>query len=192
MGRARILNAAMAGTLVSPETRAGRLRQTLRNPSVPVTILLVFLVLAIPAAIFGPGTVRRASEGYGEAQRLRSNPPIASVPGTWINPFLRDKAARMMNATSPIEWRAVSFQTGPCHPENLSQLPKDKWSAAIVTSCGRLNDIQLRYAADCAETGACVIPPKARQELQGVVDYLINEFEDAGLVVPYSTQEQPQ
>jgi hypothetical protein len=182
----------MAGTPVSLETRAGRLRQSLRNPTVPVIILLTVLALAIPAAIFGPGVVRRGTEGYRETQRLRGNPPIAPAPGTWINPFLRDKAERMMNATSPIDWRAVSFQTGPCHPGNLSLLPKDKWSEAIVTSCGRLNDIQLHYAADCAETGACAIPMKARQELQGVIDYLIAEFEDAGLVVPYSTQEQGQ
>lgn len=182
----------MAGTLVSSDTRTGRLRQTLRNPSVPVTILLVLLALVIPAAFFGPGIVRRASEGYRETQRLRASPPIAPAPGTWINPFLRDKAERMMHATSPMDWRAVNFQTGPCHPENLSQLPDDKWSAAIVTSCGRLDDIQRAYAADCAETDACALPDKARQELQRVIDYLVAEFDDAGVVVPYSTQEQSQ
>jgi hypothetical protein len=180
----------MAGTLVSPDTRSGRFWRSLRNPSWLTVTTVILLILAIPAATLGPRIFKRGAEGIRTARELRANPPIAPAPGTWINPWLRDKATRMIEATSPIEWRGVSFQTGPCHPENLSQLPKDKWSAAIVTSCNRLDDIQVRYAADCASTGSCFIPAKAKEELQGVIDYLVAEFADAGLVVPYSTGEQ--
>ena len=184
----------MAGTLApsgTPDTRAGRLRRHLRNPTWLTITVLVLLVLAVPAGVLGPRVVRRASKGFAHIQERKANPPIASAPGTWINPWLRDQAARMTNAVEPADWRAVSFQTGPCHPDNLSQLPKDKWSAAIMTACGRMNDIQMRYAGDCAATGECAIPAAAKVELQGVTDYLISEYADSGLVAPYRTQEQP-
>ncbi len=181
----------MAGTLAPPDTRSGRIRRHLRNPNWLTVTALALLALAIPLSVLGPRIVRRASEGFAQIQERKANPPIASVPGTWINPWLRDQATRMTNAVEPAGWRAVSFQTGPCHPENLVQLPKDKWSAAIVTACGRMNDIQLRYAGDCAATGECAIPATAKDELQGVIDYLVAEFADSGLVIPYRTEEQP-
>ncbi len=174
------------------DDRLGRLRRTLRNPSVPALALIVFLVLLVPLAVGGTFAVKRGMAGWDTLQARRRTPPIASAPGTWINPWLRDQAARMMNATGPLQWRGVSFQSGPCHPNNLSLLPRDKWSDAIITSCGRLDDIQLSYDADCAATDACVIPHDAKAELQGVIDYLITEFADSGLVLPYTTEEQSQ
>lgn len=181
----------MAGTLVSSDTRAGRIRRHLRNPTWLTITALALLVLSIPLAVFGPEVVRRASEGFAQIEERKANPSIASAPGTWINPWLREQATRMTNAVEPAGWRAVSFQTGPCHPDNLVQLPKDKWSAAIVTACGRMNDIQLRYAGACAATGECAIPDAAKEELQGVIAYLVAEYADSGLVVPYKTEEQP-
>ncbi len=163
----------------------------MRNPNWLTVTAMVLLVLAIPLAVFGPGVIHSASAGLDQIKERKAHPPIASAPGTWISPWLRNQATRMMNAAEPTDWRAVSFQTGPCHPGNLEQLPQEKWSTSIVTACGRMNDIQLRYAGDCAATGECVIPSKAKEELQAVTDYLIAEFADSGLVVPYKVEEQP-
>lgn len=181
----------MASTLVTPEqSRLGRFRQAVRNPSIGQVILAVFVMIAIPAAIFGPGIYRNASDGLADINQRQQTPSIAPAPGTWINPWLRDKAAVMMGATLPIHWRIANFESGPCHPRNLSLLPKDKWSAAIVNACGQMQSIQVRYAASCAETSACVVPEDARRELQGVVDYLVTEFDDAGMVQPYQITEE--
>ena len=180
----------MAQTLAPPGGRLARLRQTLRNPSVPVVVAIVVVALAIPAGIFGPAVFRTGAEGLREQKRLHERQFAQPIAGSWINPWLREKAARMIAATTPIEWRGVSFQSGPCYSENLSQLPKDKWSQAIIEGCRRMDDIQQRYAVHCAATDACLVPAEARQELQAVADFLVAEYTDAGFVEPYSTQEQ--
>jgi hypothetical protein len=154
-------------------------------------MLIALVLIAIPAAIAGPKIFRAASEGIEKREQLRQPPIInSSAAGTWINPWLRDRAARMLNAASPLEWRGVSFQSGPCFSENLSLLPKDKWHQAIIDSCHNLDAIQARYASSCSEFDACVVPSEAKRELQGVIDYLVAEYLDAGLVQPYTTEEQ--
>lgn len=167
----------------------GRLRQAVRNPSVAQVLLAALFVLAVTAAIFGPTVYRGASKGFAEINERRASPAIAPAPGTWINPWLRERAGVMMNATLPVQWRVADFKSGPCGPENLALLPADKWSAAIATACGQLDGIQQRYALSCAVTSSCAVPDEARRELQGVVDYLVAEYADAGLVVPYTTEE---
>ncbi len=182
----------MAQTLIQPTGLAGRLRRTLRNPSIPVTVWIIFIAIAVPAAIFGPGLARRASENIREQRSLHSPPIIAPIAGAQINPWLRNNASRLMGATTPIEWSGVNFQSGPCFAENLSLLPKDKWSAAIIEGCHRLDGIQARYESSCVSADACTVPAEAKHELQAVIDYLVASYADAGYVLPYEVEEQSQ
>jgi hypothetical protein len=182
----------MAQTLIQPTGLAGRLRRALRNPSIPVTVWTIVAVIAVLAAIFGPGLVRSATENIREQRRLHSPPIIAPIAGAQINPWLRNNARRLMDATTPIEWRGVNFQSGSCYAENLSLLPKDKWSAAIIEACHRLDGIQARYESSCVSADACLVPAEAKRELQAVIDYLVAAYADAGYVLPYQVEEQSQ
>ncbi len=138
----------------------------------------------LAAVIWGPSIWRNAASGIAANQELRT-PPIAAnfagAAGTWINPWLRDKAQIMMNATLPVHWRGTSFQLGPCTPENLSLLPTNKWHQAIIDSCHDLDDIQVRYQDSCLVVD-CVIPDDAKRELQAVIDFLVSEYSDIGSV----------
>ena len=165
-----------------------RLRQTLRNPSVPQVLAVMAVVAAILGAVFGPSAVRRAMESYSELKERR--PTFAPPIEVQINPWLQLQARRMMDATRPHEWRAVSFRHGPCHPDNTRQLPNPQFSVAVVEACARLEDIQVRYAGDCATAGECAIPDAARGEIREVVELLNEAFGQAGLVEPYTRTEE--
>jgi hypothetical protein len=182
----------MAQMVTQPTGLAGRIRRAVRNPSIPLTVWTIVAVFIVLAAIFGPGLVRTASKNIRTQRQLHTPPITSPIAGAQINPWLRNNASRLMGATTPIEWRGVNFQSGPCYAENLSLLPKDKWSAAIVEGCHRLDGIQARYASSCASVDACVVPAEAKQELQAVIDYLVAEYADAGFVVPYKVEEKAQ
>ncbi|MEX0761977.1 MAG: hypothetical protein WD333_06020 [Dehalococcoidia bacterium] len=181
----------MATKLNNENSLAARLRRELRNPSMPMAILMLVVVIAIPSAIFGPGIVRQGIDGYQEKERLSERGSGGDVTtASWINPWLKNQTDRMISAERPVEWRGVSFQTGPCNPINLSQLPPGKYAEAVAAACHDLDDIQLRYAGDCATTNECNIPPAAQDELRAVINRLFTEFGDAGDVTPYNTGEQ--
>ena len=165
-----------------------RLRQTLRNPSALQAVSTLAVVAAILAAVFGPTLVRRTVDAYREVKDRR--PVFAAPIETHINPWLHLQARRMKAATQPYQWRAVSFRHGPCHPDNTRQLPSAKYGPSVIEACSRLDDIQARYAADCAEVDGCAIPQAALSEIDEVVQRLDDTFGEAGLVEPYSRDEE--
>jgi len=164
--------------------------QTLRNPTVPQTLLVIAAVVVVVGAVCAPAWVRRGVESYRELKERR--PVFAPPIETMINPWLQLQARRMMNATQPHEWRAVSFRHGPCFPENTAQLPNEEFRIPVIEACARLDDIQARYVADCAAMGECAIPESAITEIEGVVDFLNEAFRKAGLVEPYTRTEEEE
>lgn len=146
------------------------------------------VVAAILAAVFGPTVVRRGIESY---RALKERRPVFAPPiETQINPWLQLQARRMVAATQPYEWRAVSFRHGPCHPDNTRQLPHAAFRAAVIEACAGLDDIQARYVGDCLAIDECVIPEAALEEIGGVVTRLNEVFGEAGLVEPYTRTEE--
>ena len=169
-------------------TFVDRLRQRLRNPSIPFMILLILLVLAIPAAVLAPSIIRRGIEGYREARRLQER-EFVEAPGTWVRPWLVKRVRIMIDASQPHEWRPTDFTRGPCAPENVVQLPVDGFREAIEYSCGELSRVQLSYAINCAETDRCNVPDEARRKLEAVIDVLDDAFANAGLAGPAYVEE---
>lgn len=163
----------------------GRLRRHLRNPPLRTVLLIAFIILAIPVAIAYPKVSNVARENWSDVQLSRERHFVNVTAASWIYPFLRRQAKRMQTAEIPIDWRPVSFKTGPCLPEHMTQLPTGKYAYAIETACKSLDTIQMTYAVDCAETSACNIPGQAVIELQQVLDRLKVAFSDANLVQPY-------
>ncbi len=156
-----------------------RLRRQLRNPSIPTFLILCIIAVSIPLAIISPGFYSGAKDGI---VRIRQDPVMhflkASTP-SWINPYLHRQINTMKTAAEPIEWRGVSFQHGPCFADNLEQLPDGKYSDGIADACHDLHAIQTEYAASCANTGSCDIPPEAVARLNTVQQNLIDVFSDA-------------
>ena len=151
-------------------------------------IAVAALVLVVIGAVIGPHVVRQTTESLRE---LREREPIFAPPiEVSINPWLQLQARRMMNATRPHEWRAVSFAYGPCFPENTAQLPNEQYRDAIIEACALLDGIQTRYAADCVTVDGCAIPEQARVEIRGALDVLDEVFLQAGLVEPYTRTEE--
>jgi len=146
------------------------------------------IVVAVLGAVFGPGAVRRGMESYRELKEQR--PVFAPPIETQINPWLQLQVRRMMNATQPHEWRAVSFRYGPCYPGNTEQLPTPEFRSAVIEACARLDGIQMRYVGDCAAIDECAIPEAARGELREVARFLNDAFGQAGLVEPYQRTEE--
>jgi hypothetical protein len=153
--------------------------------------LLVFIVVAIPVGIVYPKVSSVARDNWGDVQNARERHFVNVTAASWIYPFLRRQAQRMQEADVPGEWRSVSFKTGACLPEHMSQLPVGKYAYAIETACTTLDEIQMKYAIDCAQTRACNIPDQAVLDLQIVLDRLRVAFSDANLVQPV-TDDQGQ
>jgi hypothetical protein len=173
-------------------TLGGRVRRHLRNPSIITILLIVLVVLAIPSAIAYPRVSSVAKENWSDVQHLRERHFVNITAASWIYPHLRLQATRMQNAEIPVQWRPVSFKSGPCLPDNLSQIPVGKYAYAIKSACISLDDIQMTYAGDCAQTSQCNIPEQAVIELQQVLDRLQVAFSDANLVDPYPDDDLGQ
>jgi hypothetical protein len=178
-GLARITSAADDMSFKS------RLRRHLRNPPMCTVFLIALIVVAIPVAIVYPGVSSTARENWSDVQQSRQRQFVNVTAASWIFPYLRRQTERMKTADVPMEWRAVSFTNGACLAEHMDQLASGKYSYAIKNACETLHTIQMTYAADCAETSACNIPPQAVGELQDVLDRLRVAFSDANLVQPY-------
>ncbi len=169
----------------------GRVRKHLRNPPMRTVLLVLFVIVAISAVLVYPKVSGVAEDNWSDVQRARERHFVNVTAASWIYPFLRRQAERMQQADVPVEWRGVSFKNGPCFPEHMTQLPTGKYAYAIETACTSLDEIQMRYAPDCAQTSACNIPEQAVVELQIVLDRLKVAFSDANLV-QHSTDDQGQ
>lgn len=183
----------LAGIVYVEDDRSfrGRVRKHLRNPPMRTVFLIVFIVFAIPLAIVYPKVSNVAKENWSDVQLSRERHFVNVTAASWIYPFLRRQVQRMQEADVPAEWRGMSFTNGPCLPEHMSQLPTGKYAYAIETACMNLDEIQMKYALDCAQTSACNIPEQALVELQIVLDRLKVAFSDANLVQP-ATDDQGQ
>lgn len=166
-----------------------RLRRHFRNPPMLTILLVLLIVLAVPIGIAYPKVSNVAKENWSDVQLSRERHFINVTAASWIYPFLRRQAERMQHAEIPIDWRPVSFKTGPCLASHMTELPVGKYTYAIETACKSLDEIQMKYVADCAETAACNIPEQAVIELQVVLDRLKVAFSDANLVEPYSKDQ---
>jgi hypothetical protein len=162
----------------------GRLRKHLRNPPMRTVFLLVLIAIAIPSIIISPKVSTVAKSNWSDVQQARERHFVNVTAASWVYPFLRRQAERMQEADVPIEWRGISFINGPCLAEHMKQLPVGKYAYAIETACGTLHEVQMKYAADCANTSTCNIPEEAVFELQVVLDRLKVAFSDANLVQP--------
>jgi hypothetical protein len=183
----------MTGIVYVDDDRSirGRLRKHLRNPPMRTVFLIVFIVFAIPIVIAYPRVSNVAQENWSSVQQSRERHFVNVTAASWIYPFLRRQVHKMMEADVPGEWRSVSFRNGPCLPEHMTQLPPGKYAYAIETACVTLDEIQTKYAPDCAQTSACSIPEEAIVDLQIVLDRLKVAFSDANLVLP-PTDDQGQ
>lgn len=177
------------------ESLQARFRRELRNPSMLTVVLIVVVVAAIPLAIFAPGwveTTRQSFEDRNAADALRDSQLISSsvlVPSQ-IAPWMLDRIEVMESADSPARWNQTSFTEGPCNSRNLSQLPAGQFSTAIVEGCGDLAQIQADHASECRSIQVCNISDTALARLDGVRINLLEAFSEAGLVIPYSREEE--
>jgi hypothetical protein len=169
----------------------GRLRKHLRNPPMRTVFLIVVLVFVIPVAIAYSKVSNVAQEKWRDVQQARDRHFVKVTAASWIYPFLKRQAIRMQETDVPAEWLSVRFTNGACLPEHMAQLPGGKYAYAIESACGLLDEIQVKYALDCAQTSACNIPGEAVIELQIVLDRLKIAFSDANLVQPV-TDDQGQ
>tara|TARA_A100001037_G_scaffold306657_1_gene353720 strand:+ start:6332 stop:6952 length:621 start_codon:yes stop_codon:yes gene_type:complete len=168
-----------------------RARRHLRNPPMRTIALIVFAIVAIPSILIYPRVSGIANENWSNLQLARERHFVNVTAASWIYPFLRRQAHRMQEAELPNEWRSVSFQHGPCLPSHMDQLPVGKYSYAIEQACLRLDEIQMKYAADCATTADCNIREEAVLDLQVVLDRLRVAFSDANLA-PLTSDDHGQ
>ena len=172
-----------------------RFKRELRNPSMITVGLIALAAVSIVLAPFASSWISTTQEGFAalakQKERNEANKSSleASVPSQ-IAPWIAAQARTMTEARGPLEWKVVSFRSGPCDPENLAQLPVGKYSAAIAQACGSLDDIQQRYSGDCFLATTCDVPELAKTEIAGVIDIVWDAFSDAGFVTPYSETEQ--
>jgi hypothetical protein len=176
-------------------SRSARLRRELRNPS----MLTIFIILVVTSTIifapFVPGWVSTTQDSFAAMAKKQeineaSMSSIGAIVPSQIAPWLGSKVETMINAEGPLDWKVVSFRTGPCDPGNLVQLPASKYSTAIATTCGELDDIQQLYSGNCFLASDCNVPEAAKIELRASMGRVWEAFSDAGFVLPYTEVEQ--
>jgi hypothetical protein len=158
-------------------------------------VLIVFLAIAIPSAILAPSWVNTAQTSFEQRSQAEDRADqgrisMSILVPSQIAPWLVNRIHTMINATGPLEWREVSFRTGPCSVHNLEQLPPGIFADAVAESCVRLDAIQQQYSVNCSRAVTCDVPEVARQQLIQVRTDLYDVFEKAGLVLPYIADEQ--
>ena len=172
-----------------------RFRRELRNPSMTTVILIIVAVTAVPLAILVPSwvsTTQKSIQDRNAAERLRDAQLLSSsvlVPSQ-IVPWMLNQVKAMEEADSPADWSFTSFTGGPCHSNNLRQLPPGEFSDAIATSCTDLHAIQVDHADECPSIQVCNFSTQAGERLDGVRTHLLTVFEDADFVIPYRIQEE--
>ena len=166
------------------------MRQRVRNPSIKMIAGIIIFLVAIAGGILGPTVIKDGIENY---QEIRSNQKFefADPIESWIRPWMVLQANEMLSAERPEQWRPHNFVFGPCSADNTRQLPTRELREAIVYSCGELARVQASHAAECPSTNQCLISEGAKEEIRAVVAVLDQAFGDAGLVLPYTTDEQP-
>ena len=115
---------------------------------------------------------------------------ITAIIPSQISPWLATQADRMINAEGPLDWQAVSFRSGACDADNLSQLPDGKYSTSIRVACVELDRIQQLYSGNCFLASTCKVPEIAKDEIGAAMDTVWLAFSDAGFVLPYREFEQ--
>ncbi len=176
-------------------SRSARFRRELRNPSMITISLIVTVVVLAFSAPFIPtwvNTTRDSLEAIREAKELddAGRSSLDVLVASQIAPWMGLQAETMLNATGPLDWKVVSFRNGPCHQDNLSQLPVSEYSLAIVSACNSMDDIQQRYSGTCFLASRCNVPDEAKQEITAVMGEVWEEFSDAGFVLPYTDVEE--
>ncbi|GIT58086.1 MAG: hypothetical protein EGP07_02840 [SAR202 cluster bacterium] len=176
-------------------TFLARFRRELRNPSMLTVFLIVISFLVIVLAPFAPKwviTTQDSLEAISEQKKIdqQSMGSFTAIVPSQIAPWMAQQASTMSSATGPLEWKVVSFRTGPCDLENLSQLPDGKYSDAIVEVCGELDRIQQHYSGNCFLATDCNVPAIAKEEIEIAMQIVWDAFSDAGFVLPYTEWEQ--
>ncbi|MCI0835355.1 MAG: hypothetical protein J4N66_11360 [Chloroflexi bacterium] len=176
-------------------SRIARFKRELRNPSMITVILMVLVAATVVLAPFAPGWVSTTRESFDAMaeQRERNEAGISSIGAivpSQIAPWMAVQARTMIAAEGPLEWKAVSFERGPCDAGNLSQLPVSKYSNAIAQACSSFDEIQQRYSGDCFIASDCNVPEVAIAEIMQTMNIVWDEFSDAGFVLPYTEVEQ--
>ena len=175
-------------------SKRARLRRELRNPSVLTILLIVIVVCVVLIGPFTPGWVSTTQKSLADIAKTKeinkaSMSSISAVIPSQISPWLSNQANTMINAEGPLDWQVVSFRTGPCATENLTQLPAGKYSTSIATACDELDEIQQLYSGNCFLASNCHVPEEAKQKITAAMDSVWEAFSDAGFVLPYTEEE---
>ncbi len=177
------------------QSRSARFRRELRNPSMLTIILIAIVVALVVLGPFVPGWVKTTQNSFDAiAKQKELNEAgmlsLGAIVPSQIAPWLSLQVDTMIDAEGPLDWQVVSFRAGPCFADNLSQLPVSKYSTAIATACGELDDIQQLYSGNCFLASTCDVPDAAKEELRAAMARVWDEFSDAGFVLPYDEFEQ--
>ena len=176
-------------------SRSARFRRELRNPSLLTIIIMLVVAAVVILGPFAPGwisTTKGSFEAIAKNKALNeaSMLSLGAIVPSQITPWLNQQVNTMIDAEGPLDWQVVSFRSGPCFGENLSQLPASKYSTAIMTACNELDDIQQLYSGSCFLASDCNVPEVAKEELRTAMGRVWSEFSDAGFVLPYEELEQ--
>lgn len=158
-----------------------RFRRQLRNPSLLTFVVLTLAALAVPVLILLPGFYSGARENiryFTTEFTVNIFELQVAVPSN-IVPYLRQRMEIMRNAAGPSEWNGVSFESGPCNLDNLTELPEGKYADAVAVACQRIYTVQTTYGASCATASSCAVPVAAVAELDEIEAELLLEFSDA-------------
>lgn len=161
-------------------------------------LTIFIIVVLVSAAIFGPfipgwiTTTQNSFESIAKSKEVKeaSMTSIGAIVPSQIAPWLASQVNTMKNAEGPLDWQVVSFRTGSCATENLSQLPESKYTTAVAGACVELDEIQQLYSGDCYLASNCNVPIEAKERLTAAMDSVWEAFSDAGFVLPYTEFEQ--
>jgi hypothetical protein len=176
-------------------SKKARLRRELRNPSILTVFLIVVFVCVVIFAPFAPNWVSTTQKSFADIAKTKEinkagMSSITAIIPSQISPWLANQANTMINAEGPLDWKVVSFRTGPCNGDNLSQLPSGKYSDSIGTACVELDRIQQAYSGKCFRAADCNVPEVAKEEISAAIDEVWEAFSDAGFVLPYDLIEE--
>lgn len=175
-------------------SRKARFKRELRNPSLLTVVLIALAVLVVVLGPFVPGWVNTTQHSFDAIARTKernesSMKSIGVIVPAQIAPWMSSKVDTMIAAEGPLDWRVASFRSGPCKPENLSQLPDSKYSTSIATACNEIDDIQQLYSGSCFLASDCNVPEQAKEELELAIGKVWDAFADAGFVLSYEQIE---
>ncbi len=175
-------------------SRSARFRRELRNPSMLTILILTTIVLVVLVGPFAPkwiSTTKGSFDAIAKQKEIQeaSMGSFTAVIPSQIAPWLSVQANTMINAEGPLDWQVVSFRTGSCATENLTQLPTGKYSTSIAVACDEHDEIQQLYSGNCFLASNCHVPEEAKQKITAAMDSVWEAFSDAGFVLPYTEEE---